>query len=724
MISLFLACALVAAPAARAETPDAPLAGTETPGEPAVRRFALLVGANDGGPYRVRLRYAHADARAMGGVLTDLGGVAPKDRIALYDPDVHQLQEALADLATRLSEATEPRREVVFYYSGHSDESGLLLGEESYSYEDLRATVGSLPADVRIAVLDSCASGALVRGKGGQRVAPFLVDESRAVAGQAFITSSSADETAQEADRLAGSYFTHYLVTGLRGAADVSRDERVTLHEAYQYAFDETLAETSETLHGAQHANYDFQLAGTGDLVLTDLTRTSASLAFSEDLEGRAYVRDEGGHLVAELYKPAGRPIQLGLAPGRYTVTLTRDGEFGRVAVELREDGEVLITPDQVVWNLGEVAVARGGDQEVHWRHIPVRVQLIPGFGSREVVDHLTFNMVAGRSGRLQGAAVGLGANLVDRDAKGVMLAIGGNYTGGDLMGLQGSVGYNHAGGDAGLQLSVGANIAEGRVRVGQASVGFNAAGGDVSGFQAAVGFNAVDEPVHGFQAAVGANIAPRSLWGAQLSSGVNYAGGLRGAQIGIVNVGLDVEGAQIGIVNVGWKVRGAQIGLVNVSEEIHGVPIGLVSISRRGRFNLTVFGSEAALLNADLKMGSRSVYSLVGIGHSPSRHTSYALGLGGQIPAGAFFVDLDAAMLSFQDTAYLFYGDTNSLGVRGRATLGLPLWKHFAPVAGVTFTYEIPIVGERVPVAPEWMEDLSTGSLVAWPGFFAGIQF
>ncbi|MBW1877592.1 MAG: caspase family protein, partial [Deltaproteobacteria bacterium] len=304
MSALLLVSALATAPIAHAEAPD----------EPNIRRYALLVGANDGGPYRVRLRYAHADARSMAGVLTDLGGVEPKDRVALYDPDVGQLSEALADLAARLREATEARKEVLFYYSGHSDETGLLLGEERYDYDDLRVSVGDLPADVRIAILDSCASGALVRRKGGRQVAPFLVDESRTVEGHAFITSSSADESAQEADRLSGSYFTHYLVTGLRGAADVSRDKRVTLHEAYQYAFDETLAQTSETVHGAQHANYDFQLAGAGDLVLTDLTRTSASLAFSEDLEGRAYVRDEEGHLVAELFKPSGRPIMLGLA--------------------------------------------------------------------------------------------------------------------------------------------------------------------------------------------------------------------------------------------------------------------------------------------------------------------------------------------------------------------------------------------------------------------------
>ena len=35
-----------------------------------------------------------------------------------------------------------------------------------------------------------------------------------------LLTSSSADEDAQESDAIAGSYFSHHLVSGLRGSAD------------------------------------------------------------------------------------------------------------------------------------------------------------------------------------------------------------------------------------------------------------------------------------------------------------------------------------------------------------------------------------------------------------------------------------------------------------------------------------------------------------------------
>ena len=52
-------------------------------------------------------------------------------------------------------------------------------------------------ADVRIAILDSCASGAIIRAKGGVHRAPFLSDASTQARGHAFLTASSANEAAQ-----------------------------------------------------------------------------------------------------------------------------------------------------------------------------------------------------------------------------------------------------------------------------------------------------------------------------------------------------------------------------------------------------------------------------------------------------------------------------------------------------------------------------------------------
>src|SRR6185436_13864238 len=189
-------------------------------------------------------------------------------------------------------------------------------------YDELRARVQRAPADLRVVILDSCASGAFTRRKGGVKRAPFLMDASSDMRGHAFLTSSAADERAQESDRISASYFTYYLVSGLRGAADVNTDRRVTLQEAYQFASQETLARTERTRGGPQHAAYEFDLAGTGDMVVTDVRTTQASLVLTPELAGRITVREAGGALVAELRKPAGNTIELGVEAGAYVISM------------------------------------------------------------------------------------------------------------------------------------------------------------------------------------------------------------------------------------------------------------------------------------------------------------------------------------------------------------------------------------------------------------------
>nr|MCH9684606.1 caspase family protein [Deltaproteobacteria bacterium] len=132
-----------------------------------VRRFALVVGANDGGADRVVLRYAGTDAAAVSSVLQRFGGVAAGDQWALADPSPEELEEALDRVEARIEEAKHSGQHIqfVFYYSGHSDEQGLLLSGEQMTYKALRQRVQQIPADVRIAVLDSCASGAFTRTK-------------------------------------------------------------------------------------------------------------------------------------------------------------------------------------------------------------------------------------------------------------------------------------------------------------------------------------------------------------------------------------------------------------------------------------------------------------------------------------------------------------------------------------------------------------------------------
>jgi hypothetical protein len=287
-----------------------------------VRRLAVVVGANHGAADRIPLRYAVTDAERMAAVVTQMGGVEAAECIVLREPTRRALLDSLATARLRAA-AVMPeasRVEVLVYFSGHADEQGLMLGRELMPYRELRTAIDGVGADVGITILDACASGAITRLKGGKPHRAFLTGAPGDVQGYAFLTSSSANEAAQESERLQASFFTHALLTGMRGAADLSGDGRVTLGEAYQFAFGETLASTAKTQAGAQHPAYDIKMAGTGDVVLTDVRHTASSLILAADYDGRFLVLNANRQLVAELYKPFGRTVELGLEPGDYDV--------------------------------------------------------------------------------------------------------------------------------------------------------------------------------------------------------------------------------------------------------------------------------------------------------------------------------------------------------------------------------------------------------------------
>ncbi len=740
----------------------------------AARRYALLVGANDGGADRVALRYAHSDAETMGQVLTELGGIERADRTLLLDPSVGDLTSALDDLGERV--ATSPERaEVIFYYSGHSDGEGLLLGEEHLPYPELKAALEAVPAQVRLAILDSCASGALIRTKGGRRVAPFLVDTANDVDGLAYITSSSADEVSQEADQIGGSYFTHSLATGLRGAADQSGDGRVTLDEAYSFAYETTLVRTERSQYGPQHANRAFDLSGKGNLVLTDLHLTSASLVLDEDLSGRALVRDADGDLVAELIKPAGRTIELGLGAGSYEITFGKasDGRFALAQIELEVGTTAIVGLDDLVWYEAESTVARGDapppttvvtPAAADPTPMPPRFELFPGFPPpyRDGSDSMIFGVVT-RSQSIKGTGFALAASHVDDDLHGGSFALGTSTVGGSVDGVQGTLGFNLARGDTkGAQLTLGANVTGGNLRGAQVSLGGNWVRGEARGLQATLGVNSADRGSDGIQAALGANVAVGDVRGAQTSLGTNISTGrmrgfqgtlganvaqdvaglqasvgvnvaedVGGMQLGGVNVAGGVRGGQIGLVNVGRDVRGLQLGLINVARKVDGVSLGLLTFEQEGRHDLLLYASETDWLNGEFKLGSRTFHTVFGAGGQPGQYVWLGLGWGGHATLGRAWLDIDAIVQSyvrpsdFTDAARGFQWPRQAptFVTRTRLTLGVQIAKQFAVFGGLSLAVVPP--GQDAPVAVrQVLADDDTSPLLLWPGAFAGVQF
>jgi hypothetical protein len=291
------------------------------------RRFALIAGNNEGGADTRRLLYAAEDAKKMHAVLTQLGGVRPEDSVLLLDRSADEFWRALGGLEAqaRAASGRGQRTVLVVYYSGHAKDGALRLGGTRLPVEALKERLQRAgAADVRLAILDACRSGVVNRTKGAHKGPAFEIEAEgiEDTRGLVLLTSSSANEDSQESDALAGSYFSHHLASGLRGGADRSGDRRVTLSEAYEYAYARTVAETAETAAGAQHPTFSFDLQGNGNLVLSELGMGREGLYVPAPAPAGVYYFVDAGRGVvsAEVLKTANVDRVVALSPGRYRV--------------------------------------------------------------------------------------------------------------------------------------------------------------------------------------------------------------------------------------------------------------------------------------------------------------------------------------------------------------------------------------------------------------------
>ena len=282
-------------------------------------RFAVLVGANAGWADDRPLSHAEDDAERVQQALIDVGGFRPERIVLLRDPDGAEVRAQLRRVADR-ARAVPEGAIVFFYYSGHADAKHLHLRGMPFGWDELVQTLREVPAKVRIGLFDACRSGSVLGAKGGVPTVPFELKAEEPVQGMALITSSGADELSQETRALQGSVFTHHFVSGLRGAADLNRDGRVTLNEAYQYSFERTQADTAAT-SVPQRPAFRVELKGQGELVLSELPRTGPGLVLPASPRQRYVVVDAlEWKLIAEGVSRPEADVLLALHAGDYRV--------------------------------------------------------------------------------------------------------------------------------------------------------------------------------------------------------------------------------------------------------------------------------------------------------------------------------------------------------------------------------------------------------------------
>jgi uncharacterized caspase-like protein len=240
-------------------------------------RWAVLVGISRYQASGLNLRYARRDAEELHALLsTPEGGNFHPDRVRLLVDETGTTAAVIRALRGFLMAAL-PEDLVLLYFACHGGADPRRPGGPLYLYthdtdpadvagtglpmDDIDRSLRYLiRAERAVIIMDTCHSGAVASGlrATGRAEATnrYLEALARARGGVALFTSAEASESSEEDARWGGGHgvFTHYLLKGMRGAADGYRGRRdgiVAVGELFEYVRDQVQNATEGRQHPA-----------------------------------------------------------------------------------------------------------------------------------------------------------------------------------------------------------------------------------------------------------------------------------------------------------------------------------------------------------------------------------------------------------------------------------------------------------------------------------------
>ena len=337
----------------------------------AQQRFAVVVGHNAGLDGEEVLRFAERDARRMMEVLKTLGGVEERDAWLLIAPRRKRVKDTLAEVAARLKALPDGGRSalLIFYFAGHGDANNLHLGSQTLEREWLLSALQQMDAALRILITDACQTLPAGRTRGVSVGPSFDIGwiQPAMSKGLVVIHSSQKGEPAHESDTLEGALFTHYLMSGMRGAADADRNGQVSLAEAYSFAQRQTVRRSAGEAEAIQHPSYDMELSGSGELVLTEPQRSRAILLLPlESATLYLVFHQPSGTLLAEAISSPEYEVQLAVLPGRLFVKRRSPKRVEVAEVNLPFGGRRSLDGVRFVEKPADQLASRGGRLDLH----------------------------------------------------------------------------------------------------------------------------------------------------------------------------------------------------------------------------------------------------------------------------------------------------------------------------------------------------------------------
>ncbi|HEX9840178.1 MAG TPA: caspase family protein, partial [Anaerolineales bacterium] len=216
-------------------------------------KFALIIGNTEySDPKLEQLSAPGRDAEEFARVLKS-PEVCAFDEVNIL---LNQPEFIVSEAIDGFFDERKPDDLLLLYFSGHGvrDELGALylavqntnrfrLRSTAIKSDFIRDAMDQSRSRRQVLILDCCNSGAFAQGtKAAMGVSIGTAPAFQGGYGRVILTASDSTQFAWEGDKIIGetdnSLFTHFLVEGLEGEADLDGDGRITVDELYDYAYE------------------------------------------------------------------------------------------------------------------------------------------------------------------------------------------------------------------------------------------------------------------------------------------------------------------------------------------------------------------------------------------------------------------------------------------------------------------------------------------------------
>ncbi len=206
-----------------------------------VKIWAVIVGVSSYA-HMPSLKYTDDDAYQIYAFLkSPEGGALPNAQIRLLIDENATRQNILAGMNDVLLKADE-NDVVLMYYSGHGL-PGMFLPidfdgySNNLSHSEVLEVFKNSKAKHKLCIADACHSGSLLASRSpfNQQLEEFYQEYDNTEGGTALIMSSKSEEVSLETSGLRQGIFSHFLIRGLNGEADVNGNDIVTVTELFDF---------------------------------------------------------------------------------------------------------------------------------------------------------------------------------------------------------------------------------------------------------------------------------------------------------------------------------------------------------------------------------------------------------------------------------------------------------------------------------------------------------